>query len=78
MNRRKAKKAVKKKWNIKKWIGNISPREVDAAYSKFHAYMKAALIEAIDRAILYGEEEKFASHEKPIGIINVNGKNYFC
>lgn len=71
MNRRKAKKAVKKKWKIKKWSGNISPREMDALYSRVHAFMKAALIQVIDRAILYGDNQ---SGNIPIGLINEERK----
>lgn len=74
MNRRKAKKAVKKKWHIKKWFGNADPRTVNALYE----YALECFKQELDRAILYGEEEKFASHEKPTGIIRANGKNYFC
>ena len=57
MNRRKAKKQVKKKWRrygLKRWPGNMSPREVDNLYSFVTAEVTKAFCAALDRAILYG------------------------
>lgn len=57
MNRRKAKKQVKKKWRnygLKRWPGNMSPRQVDAVYSFVTAELTKAIGQALDQAILYG------------------------
>lgn len=50
MNRRKAKKMVKKKWNIKRWKGNIPPKTVN---SIFEVLGKGGHFEFRD-GILYG------------------------
>ncbi len=63
MNRRKAKKAVKKKWRIKKWFGNADPRTVNALYE----YALECFKQELDRAILYGDNQ---SGNIPIGLIN--------
>lgn len=54
MNRRKAKKKVKRKWRIDRWPGNADPREVDAIYSEVHRRFHEAFAKALDEAILYG------------------------
>lgn len=54
MNRRKAKKAIKKKWNFKKnkWVGNIPPRYMDAILTE----ARKRLLAAIEYAVVYGVE----------------------
>lgn len=63
MNRRKAKKAVKKKWHIKKWLGNIDPRTMNA----FYEYALECFKQEVERAILYGDNK---NGNIPIGLIN--------
>jgi hypothetical protein len=54
MNRRKAKKAVKKKYHIKKWVGNISPRGMERIYTAFYEAFKIEFCKALEKAVLYG------------------------
>lgn len=54
MNRRKAKKQIKRKHRIDRWPGNMSPREVDAIYCFIKREFSKAFFAALDNAILYG------------------------
>lgn len=54
MNRRKAKKQIKKKWRIRRWHGNDTPREVDRLLREYTEYLKRRILEEMDHAILYG------------------------
>ena len=67
MNRRKAKKQVKKKWRIRRWHGNATPRETDAVCSFAVNELAKAFGEALDRAILYGSGDG-GLHIMPQGI----------
>ena len=67
MNRRKAKKQVKKKWRIRRWNGNDTPREVNAVCAYVAQELTKAFCEAIDRAILYGSGDG-GLHIMPQGI----------
>lgn len=70
MNRRKAKKKIKAKWRsygLKRWPGNMSPREVDALYSFVTAELTKAIGQALDRAVLYGSGDG-GLHTFPTGI----------
>lgn len=70
MNRRKAKKQIKKKWRrwgLKRWPGNSSPREVDLIYSLCSRELTAAIGEILDHAILYGSGDG-GLHVAPAGI----------
>lgn len=60
MNRRKAKKKIKKKWNIAKWPGNCPPWLMDTLMKRF---VEEWLAE-VDRAILYGDVKC-----EPIGLV---------
>lgn len=55
MNRRKAKKRVKRKWRLRRWAGNAEPRMVDIACTTAYVEIRAAVDEAFAEAILYGE-----------------------
>lgn len=55
MNRRKAKKLVKRKWNLARWPGNEEPRMVDIACTTAYVAIRAAVDEAFAKAIEYGE-----------------------
>jgi hypothetical protein len=54
MNRRKAKKAIKKKWKFKKakWIGNIAPRDMD----KILKISWSKLLDALFDELLHGKQ----------------------
>ena len=69
MNRRQAKKRIRKKWRIPrgKFPQDVSPREVDAILSAYTDYIKAKIAEALDHAILYGAEDG-GLHVQPRGI----------
>lgn len=51
MNKRKAKKAVKKKHNLKKYPKGLPPRIVDVYFS----ILKEELQKQLEEAILFGE-----------------------
>lgn len=53
MNRRLAKKAVKKKHHLRKYPGDIEPRMLDRLLSEF----KDELAKAIDNAVMFGNRE---------------------
>lgn len=55
MNRRKAKKRVKRKWRLRRWAGNAEPRMVDIACTTAYVAIRAAVDEAFAKAIEYGE-----------------------
>lgn len=55
MNRRQAKKIVKRKWNLARWSGNAEPRMVDIACATAYVAIRAAVDEAFAKAIMYGE-----------------------
>lgn len=55
MNRRKAKKRVKRKWRLRRWSGNAEPRMVDIACTSAYVAIRAAVDEAFAKAIEYGE-----------------------
>ena len=55
MNRRKAKKLVKCKWNLARWPGNAEPRKVDIACMTAYVAIRAAVDEAFAKAIEYRE-----------------------
>lgn len=54
MNRRKAKKIVKRVHGIARWPGNMSPREVDAFCCFIKREFNKELFDALENAILYG------------------------
>lgn len=55
MNRRKAKKKVKRMLHISKWPGNLEPRLV----LMVHQEMSRRIAAALDHAILYGSSKPF-------------------
>ena len=54
MNRRKAKKRIKKKWRLPSWPEHASPREVDRLLCALLKLCTADLGKALENAILYG------------------------
>ena len=56
MNRRKAKKRVKRRWGLPRWVGNCEPRKVDAACWTAWVAIRAAVDEDFARAIGCSEE----------------------
>lgn len=73
MNRRKAKKQVKKKWRIRRWHGNDTPREVNAVCAYVAQEFTKAFGEALDRAILYGSGDG-GLHIMPQGFTRRRGE----
>ena len=70
MNRRKAKKRVKKKWaryGLGRWPGNLAPRDVDRVYSYCTQELAKALAAVLDAAILYGAGDG-GLHAYPMGM----------
>ena len=55
MNKRKAKKHVKRKWHLDHWPGNADPSKVDFACMTAYVAIRAAVDEAFAKAIEYGE-----------------------
>lgn len=55
MNKRKAKKRVKRKWHLDRWPGNSDPRKVDFACMTAYVAIRAAVDEAFAKAIEYSE-----------------------
>ena len=66
MNRRKAKKRVKRKWHLDFWIKGIRPREMDEICSTAYKALMDAFCKALDHAILYGT----AASVNPVGSVN--------
>ncbi len=56
MNRRKAKKRVKRRWGLTRWAGNFEPRQVDLACWTAYVAIRAAADEYFARAIGCSEE----------------------
>lgn len=56
MNRRKAKKRVKRRWGLPSWTGNFEPHQVDLACWTAYVAIRAAVDEYFARAISCSEE----------------------
>ena len=56
MNRRKAKKRVKRRWGLPRWVGNCAPRRVDLACWTACVAIRSAVDEDFARAIGCSEE----------------------
>lgn len=67
MNRRKAKKKVKRLTGIREWPGNLEPRTVLQIYR----YMVSEYGAMLDHAILYGASKPFVSPVKKPPWLNI-------
>lgn len=56
MNKRQAKKKIKRKWRIKTYTFQYEPKKVDSVYSYILNEVKNRTIIEIEKAILFGTD----------------------